>query len=215
MTEARVFYSKTGKIKFISHLDMNRLMTRAIKKARIPVWYTEGFNPHPYMTFSMPLSLGQESLCESFDIRLVEDCDLDDVRDRLNAVMPVGLKIEGVYEPLFKTSEIDRAVYKITFYNAADNFFEKLDKFLKKESIQVEKTGKKGKVTIIDLAQKIENATLERNGETVVLRLTLPSGNSENINPSLLIGAFADTVLEMPCMDILREKLLCSGKEFR
>ena len=69
MREVRLRFSKTGRLKYISHLDINRAMSRALKRAGIPLWYTEGFNPHPYMSFSLPLSLGVESLCESVDLR--------------------------------------------------------------------------------------------------------------------------------------------------
>ena len=71
MREVRLRFSKTGRLKYISHLDINRAMSRALKRAGIPLWYTEGFNPHPYMSFSLPLSLGVESLCESVDLRII------------------------------------------------------------------------------------------------------------------------------------------------
>lgn len=51
MREVRLRFSKTGRLKYISHLDINRVMSRALKRAGIPLWYTEGFNPHPYMSF--------------------------------------------------------------------------------------------------------------------------------------------------------------------
>ncbi len=51
MREVRLRFSKTGRLKYISHLDINRAMSRALKRAQIPLWYTEGFNPHPYITF--------------------------------------------------------------------------------------------------------------------------------------------------------------------
>ena len=68
MQNVRVFFEKTGMTKYISHLDLMRCMTRAIKRAAIPAWYTEGFNPHLFITFALPLTLGVESLCESMDI---------------------------------------------------------------------------------------------------------------------------------------------------
>ena len=67
--EARVFYTKTGRAKYISHLDVTRCFQRALQRAGLSVWYTEGFNPHSYLTFTLPLSLGYESLCESMDKR--------------------------------------------------------------------------------------------------------------------------------------------------
>ena len=57
----RLFYTKTGRLKYISHLDTNRLMQRTLKRSGLPVWYSEGFNPHIYITFALPLALGLES----------------------------------------------------------------------------------------------------------------------------------------------------------
>ena len=70
MREVRLKFSKTGQAKYISHLDTNRVFSRAFSRAKINLWYTEGFNPRPYMSFSLPLSLGVESLCENVDIRI-------------------------------------------------------------------------------------------------------------------------------------------------
>ena len=58
----RLVFSKTGRARYISHLDLNRTMARVLRRAGIPLWYTEGFNKHPYITFAAPLSLGCESL---------------------------------------------------------------------------------------------------------------------------------------------------------
>ncbi len=56
MITVRAFYKKTGRLKYISHLDINRCMQRAIKMSGLPVWYTEGFNPHAYVTFASALT---------------------------------------------------------------------------------------------------------------------------------------------------------------
>lgn len=88
MREVRLRFSKTGRLKYISHLDINRAMSRALKRAGIPLWYTEGFNPHPYMSFSLPLSLGVESLCESVDLRITGEITNKEIKDRLNSVLP-------------------------------------------------------------------------------------------------------------------------------
>ncbi len=60
-------------MKFVSHLDMNRFMIRLINKAKIPVWFTEGFNRHAYLNFAVPLSLGYEGLYEVLDVRIIDD----------------------------------------------------------------------------------------------------------------------------------------------
>ena len=57
MIDKRIRFTKTGEAKYISHLDLYRFMLRALKRAKLPVWHTEGFNPHVYVTFALPLSL--------------------------------------------------------------------------------------------------------------------------------------------------------------
>ena len=83
MKSVRIFYTKLGRMKFVSHLDMNRLMIRVIRKSGIPVWYTEGFNPHPYYSFALALSLGFESSCEILDFNLNEEMPYDEIRNQI------------------------------------------------------------------------------------------------------------------------------------
>ena len=109
----RVFFEKTGMTKYISHLDLMRCMTRAIKRAAIPAWYTEGFNPHLFITFALPLTLGVESLCESMDIRLTEEMGFEEVKNRLNVNLPDGIRITNVAAPVYKANDIAFAEYKI------------------------------------------------------------------------------------------------------
>ena len=90
MYDVRIRISKRGRIKFVSHLDMFRTMTRAVRRAGIPLWYTEGFNPHPYLSYLLALPLGVEGVAEPIDIRLVEPMTMEELQNRLNAVMPEG-----------------------------------------------------------------------------------------------------------------------------
>ena len=91
MQTVRVVFSKTGRARFISHLDLMRTMTRVMRRAEIPLWYTEGFNRHPYLTFAAPLPLGQEGLHETMDLRLEEDMSMPELVERLSAAMPAGM----------------------------------------------------------------------------------------------------------------------------
>lgn len=75
----RLVFSKTGRARYMSHLDLNRAMIRALRRAKLPVWYTEGFNRHPYVTFAAPLSLGYEGLHETMDLRLEEDVPMEEL----------------------------------------------------------------------------------------------------------------------------------------
>ena len=117
MREVRLVFSKTDRCKYISHLDINRCMSRALSRAEIPLWFTEGFNPHPYMSFSLPLSLGVESLCESVDLRITDDISNDEIKNRMNEMLPTGIRIVDVLDDFRDCSEIAFSdyVYKFQF----------------------------------------------------------------------------------------------------
>ena len=66
----RLTFAKKGRARYISHLDLMRAMQRAIKRAGVPIWYTQGFNPHSYLMFPLALPLGTESEVEVLDIAL-------------------------------------------------------------------------------------------------------------------------------------------------
>ena len=73
MQNVRVFFRKTGDARFLSHLDVMRCFTRALKRSGFDVWYTQGFNTHIYLMFASPLSLGFESEYEPMDFRINGD----------------------------------------------------------------------------------------------------------------------------------------------
>ena len=80
----RLKFCKVGTLQYISHLDLQRTFNRILVRACIPVWYTQGFNPHIKLVFSTPLSVGSESVCEYLDIKLSRDMTLDEIKERLN-----------------------------------------------------------------------------------------------------------------------------------
>ena len=84
---------KKNEASYISLLDLQRVMQRVLKRSGLPVWHTLGFNPHIYMTFACPLSLGQESECECVDVKTeAEAPDFAQWQTALNAIMPAGIR---------------------------------------------------------------------------------------------------------------------------
>ena len=88
--KTRLKFYKIGKLKFISHLDLQRTMKGALGRANVPLKYSEGFNPHPKMVFSLPLPVGAESRCEYLDIILNEPCDERELQERINTQLTRG-----------------------------------------------------------------------------------------------------------------------------
>ncbi len=211
----RITFSKTGRARFISHLDLNRTMQRALKRARIPIWYTEGFNPHAYIMFPLALSLGVDSKCELMDISITEDIDFKKIKESLNSVLPEGLQVINVALQDKKHTEIAFSEYRIVLSADCDNerLLEEFKSFLNLEKIEVEKKTKKKGISLIDIKPLIIvlSANVCDNGVEIMLRL--PSGTSTNINPSLVIDAFNSMFALDITVYIERTKILCTNGE--
>ena len=180
-------------MRFVSHLDMTRFMTRIIRRAHLPVWYTEGFNPHLYMTFALPLSLGMESDYEVVDIRITDDTfDILSIPERLNAVCPPYIHFFDAFEPVLKAGDVALADFKVDFDDGG--ILEKpLSEFLRQDSITVEKRTKKGDIKTLEISDKIVSFKTENKDGNTRLSVTLPAGSNENINPELLLNKFFES----------------------
>ncbi len=185
MKDVRLFFRKNGDLKYISHLDMNRSFIRLLRKSGLNVWYTEGFNPHPYITFALPLSLGFESNCEAVDFKLLDDTDYETVTKTLKSIAPNGIEILRAAEPKFKAGKIAYAVYELNFHEKehAKMFLE----FLNADTIIVSKKTKSGAIKVSDIKDKFEFS--QQNELTFSLKL--PCGN-ENINPQSVVNSFCE-----------------------
>lgn len=207
-TDVRMFYSKTGMAKYISHLDMVRCFSRAMKRAEVPIWFTEGFNPHAFLTFAMPLSLGTESYCETVDFRLTEDVDLKELTERINKTLPPDIRVTEIAEPKFTAHDIKYAEYKITFNSPSNDFLTVANERLSSDEIIVEKKGKQGRRKVtkeVNIKEHIKSFELTEDGGNVVLHIFLSAGTSFNINPSLVIGAIIkDTDVDEASCDIVK-----------
>lgn len=206
MKSVRIWYTKTGRLRYISHLDMNRVMDRIIRRTRLPVWYTEGFNPHPHIMFALPLSLGFESEYEAMDIKITDDSlPLSKIADAFAAAVPDGMTVIAVTEPVMKFKEIRFARFVITFECdcAAD-----IAALMGRGEVTVQKTTKKGGTRTIDIYPFIKQHSVTADGAATVLDITLSAGNDDNINPLLFVGALeADCGRELPVTSLKRVML--------
>lgn len=216
MKNVRIFYAKGGRMRFISHLDMTRFMARMVRKAGLPVWYTEGFHSHLYLTFALPLSLGYISEYDVMDLRLLDDeMSCEAVRAALESVLPAEIKVLHVAEPVLKTGKVAFARFEIRFEDGGA-LQEPLERFLAKEKIPVAKKTKRGDEKEIDLKEKIRESAVETVGGNTVLHLLLPAGPNDNINPELLTAAFFDSAdAYYPSLTVRTDILDETGERFR
>ncbi len=96
--KVRVRFTKTDKVRFLSHRDLARLFERTFRKLRLPVAYSEGFSPRPKFSFGLALSVGHESEAEYLDVDLATSVDLEDLPARLTEVLPNGIVVTAVRE---------------------------------------------------------------------------------------------------------------------
>ncbi|MBR4909704.1 MAG: TIGR03936 family radical SAM-associated protein [Clostridia bacterium] len=191
MKTVRLFYKKEGRAIYVSHLDTMRAMTRLLRRAGLPVWSTEGFNPHLYITFAMPLSLGFKSDYEIADIRLTDDdFPLEGICERLNESAPDGFCFFAAKEPVKKLPELAFAAFRAEFEDGGA-FAKPLEDFLGAGEITVSKKTKRGDIKTFNAAPDIKDWRVEK-GENTTLYITLPAGPQKSINPDLLIGKFLE-----------------------
>ncbi len=216
----RIWFKKMGMSRYVSHLDLMRAMSRALRRAKVPLWYTEGYNPHPYMTFSLPLSLGMESLCESMDIRIEGECTNEEIFGMLKGSMPPGIEIISVDEPQYDPKYIAFGEFDILFDcdKKAPEVKALIEDMLSQDELIVQKLGKKGRHKVlkdINLIEFIKQYSVSSSGERVKLTITLPAGSTTNVNPSLLADEVQKNAGDIG-YTIVRKKLMVEdGTTFR
>ena len=202
----RVFFSKTGRAKFISHLDLYGVFQRAVRKSGLEAWYTEGLSPRLYLQFMLPLSLGQEGLREAVDFRLLEEIPFEETEKRLSEALPYDIRVIEAAKPVMKNTDIAYAEYEIS----GELDYERFSEFCGRPSIITEKKTKKG-VSEVDLKPNIHALEIS---DKITLRL--PAGNDFNINPTLLLGAFEREFGKISGVKIIRTRFFNSnGEVFR
>ena len=202
----RVKFSKTGMIKYISHSEVITALLRSIRRANIPLTYSEGFHPHPKISFGPPLPLGVEGINEYFDIELPASINPYEIPSSVNTSLPPGLAILAAV-PVEKNSEslndfISRYEYEIIIDK---NIHEAINSFLSLPHCFVTRGDK-----IVDIRQMVEKA--ETDG--VYLNLVLVDMNSAKVRLyELLSNIFQRQVEEIQMLQIRRVNLSGYSKE--
>ncbi|MBO4501712.1 MAG: DUF2344 domain-containing protein [Clostridia bacterium] len=179
MLPVRVFFKKQGVAAYISHLDLQRAVFRAILRSGVRPCYTEGFNPHIKLAFAVSLSVYQESECEIFDFFSEDDLPYGEITRRLQNSFPECLQVIRAAAPQRKASELALADYTVDLVTplGADEIKELLS-----GSITVIKKSKKGD-TPTDISPLIKSMRFEQteNGVRIYIRCACGSGDHLNL----------------------------------
>ncbi|MBI1910984.1 MAG: TIGR03960 family B12-binding radical SAM protein [Deltaproteobacteria bacterium] len=187
----RFRYSKTGDLRYLSHLELITTITRAIRRSGLPLRYSQGFHPMPKISFASSLPVGMESVCEYMDIELNADgarFSAQEITERLNANLPEGIKLTEA-TPLPLKVSLPSAImteYLIFLKNGPkgikiepENIDGFIEDFLNKDSIPI-RIQKEDKVTVIDIKPQV--AELSHTGD-LTLRLTLKKSPGASVRP--------------------------------
>lgn len=186
----RLLFAKMGRARYISHLDLMRTFQRAFQRAGLTIRHTEGFNPHPFISILLPLSVGFSSVCELLEFELLDGADLAEVPDRLNAALPEGVQVLRCYEGGRKAKELAFVTYEMTLeYDSGipSGAAEAIRSLLSREKLEVTKQSKKGE-SVVDVIPLVKEFSLSDGAEGLLLTATLCAQNP-GLNPQLLVAA--------------------------
>ena len=191
----RIRFKKLGRLQYISHLDLVRTMSKILVRAKLPMWYTEGFNPKPKMIFAAPLSIGAESMCEFMDIRLIKKLPPEDVIEALNDNMTDEMQVMEAYYPTEKFTELKWLKYIMKVKSDMDSavLAEKCNEIFAKNEIFVIKKTKSGEQNV-DIKPLIRSAVARAEGDLAVLDLTLSADQSKFLNPEYIADVLRDNL---------------------
>ena len=192
-------FEKGGYTKYISHLDLLRVFKRAFKVMGLDIRYSNGYNPHPKMSFAQPLSLGYSSLCEYLEFETITPHDPESLKEDLAKNLPRDLAITELFqfdsEVKTLAAESDACEYRIfvPFEGTEEEFRDLFTSYMAQDRITALKKMKNTKtLEEVDIKDKIRSWKVSKEGDNAVIDCILDSGSHSNLSPELVIKSFLD-----------------------
>ena len=208
----RTKFNKENDMIYISHLDLQQLLQRAFRRADISLVHSQGFNPHPKISYGNALALGTESQGEYVDVEIEFDMSIKEYLEKMNAQLPEGIKFIKAQEidrqtpSLASTIEYGEYIFSIDLEKplSKENVKNNLMKFMEQESIMITKKNKKGKMVESDIRPMIKNFDiLDIQDNIITLEATLATGSKANLNTNIFIPKILDILgLEIDPLDV-------------
>ena len=207
----RIKLTKTGILKYFSHLDWQNTFFKALSRTDLDIVYSLGYNPSMKVSMGIALPLFAESECELVDIELFDNLSIEELKLKLEKVLPEQSKIISIVKIEKNAPAIDMtaqwAEYKIDIFNKSLYDFETLryntDKVLSSEEIFIEKKNKKGLIKKTDVKQSINSYRYENNSLYIVLKTGQSAINKEDGTVESGIPALrADVLMNLIAPDV-------------
>ncbi|MDU4848264.1 TIGR03936 family radical SAM-associated protein [Clostridium sp.] len=218
-------FTKEPNIKFISHLDVLRTIQRNIRRADLPIEYSQGFNPHMATSIAQPLSVGVYSSGEYMDMVLTREMNEEEIIKRLNETAPSGIKyisalaipyVEGQKKVPQAMAMIDAARYIIKIkYTQIDDVETEINKLLEKETWDTIKKSKKGSKEV-DIKTFIKEFSFWIKDEYLVINTLISTGSREHLSAELLVRYIQENTTNADLdafVDTKREEMYFYKKE--
>lgn len=185
-------FEKMGRMSWFSHLDLQNTMQRALRRAQLPVAYSQGFNPHVLTSFATALSVGCQSRGEVMEVEMAGEISPEEFAEKLNACLPDGLKIRRC-APVPDSApalmaKVAEAGYDITAPNA--DLTQAVETFLKAEEVMVEKRSKT-KTRLVNIRPMVHEITCAFDGKDSRLSMVLEQTNANALKVELVMQALA------------------------
>lgn len=190
-----VKFTKDNSIKFVSHLDLMRTIQRIIRRAELPVKYSQGFNPHMNLSIAQPLSVGVYSSGEYLDIELVDVIPTEEFIEKFNSCAPNGIKVTKAitidFVPNTKKvpqamAALDAASYKIKMkYDDVEFLGKEIKIMLAKDTWEIVKKSKKGE-KLTDIKPLVKKFDYEVGENILYINCIIACGSKENLSAELL-----------------------------
>ncbi|WAM33413.1 TIGR03936 family radical SAM-associated protein [Caldicellulosiruptor morganii] len=199
----RFYFSRDLPSCFISHLDMVRLFERSFRRLNVRLKFTEGFNPHPKITFILPMAVGLCSPEEIFEVDVEENLD-QKIVENLNLILPKGLKVLKLEEAIDKIQVSDMH-YKC-LVETEEDFCKCFEEFIKKNPKI--KREKEGKITYRNVLDYLLDCKCRKEEDFTELKFHIKLVNGSYIKPEDILRTFAEEYnIEYEIIKVEREKV--------
>ncbi|PSJ31403.1 radical SAM protein [Peptostreptococcus russellii] len=208
----RIKFIKVGDMIYISHLDVQRLLQRAFRRANVELAFSQGFNPHPKMSYGNALALGVESYGEYVDIEIKDDIGSQELMDRINKQLPDGMQfekcieLEGGERALAANIMFGDYEFEIENINKLDEetVLKNLEKLKSSESILTTRRNKKKKIVEVDIRPLIKTIDIKKvDNEKIVVSSILATGSKQNLNTNVFVPKLLEYLdIEMDPLDV-------------
>ena len=197
----RFKFRKVGNLQFISHLDLQKAMAKVLVRAKAPLWYSKGFNPHAKLIFALPLSVGAQSECEYLDVRVERAIPPLELMEHINAELTEELRFLDAYYPETALEDIYWAEYdfSIKTTGADENMALDVEKLLKAEQVIILKKAKDKYKKIffkeVDIAPYVRDVSVNFDGEIIKINAKLSASINQthpHINPENIVTMLKD-----------------------